>query len=150
MFLLRASSSVDQSLRLRTARSGVQVSPSPPVRRRGSSVDQSAALRKLWAGVRVSPAPPIFFTWVGSQVGWQRAFNPLIASSILARPTSRAKKHGLVAQMAEHPVLTRDVGGLSPSGLIGFVVQQDKNTALLKQTLPVRVRSGSFGQSLNE
>ena len=55
----RASSSAEQSFRLRTGRSGVRISPSPPVRRRGSSMEQSASLRRMRLGVRLPLAPPI-------------------------------------------------------------------------------------------
>lgn len=45
----------------------------------------------------------------------QRAFNPLVASSNLARRTSRrGKKHGLVAQLAEQGILNPQVQGSIP------------------------------------
>lgn len=83
--------------------------------RRGDSTGQSTGLRNQPVGVRIPLAPPLTLTWVGSQVVWQRPFKPYIASSILARPTSRAKK-GSVTQLAEYPTLNRDVEGSMPSG----------------------------------
>lgn len=51
-----------------------------------------------------------------AQLDEQRAFNPLVASSTLARPTSRrSKKHGLVAQTAEQLALNQEVVGSMPT-----------------------------------
>ena len=85
------------------------------VRRRGSSVDQERAPPKGQGGSSILPRASNY-TWVGSQVAWQRAFNPLIVSSILTRPTSREGKQGSVTQLAEYPPLKRDVLGSMPSG----------------------------------
>lgn len=116
MLILGPVAQLGQSTTLRTSGTGVQIPPGPPrSRRRRSSVDQSTGFRNQGPRVQIPPAPPTILTWVGSQVVWQRAFNPLTVSSILTRPTSRVK-HGSVTQLAEYPVLTRDVVGSMPTG----------------------------------
>lgn len=84
---------------------------------RSSMVELSAHNRSIAGSIPVgSTSRSIPPAWVGGATVAHRTFNPMVASSILARPTSRVIKHGLVAQMAEHPALNRNVVGSMPTG----------------------------------
>lgn len=109
-----------QSLCLPSSWSPVQIRVRAPSKERirSSMVELSAHNRSVEGSIPFGSTsrsiPPT--EWVGGSMVEQRAFNPLVASSSLARPTSRVeKKRGLVAQLAAHPVLTREVEGSIPS-----------------------------------
>lgn len=104
---LPGSSSVDQSTRLLTVGLRVQIPPARPVGR---------IRRQRWPMERRRIA----------QLEEHRAFNPGVVSSSLTAPTiiGRREKSGLVAQLAELPVLNRRVLGSIPSEpTIGSIVQ---------------------------
>jgi hypothetical protein len=86
-----------------------------------SSVGQSVPLLRGRSSVRFRLGPPVHRqVWAGGATVAQRAFNPLVASSTLARPTSRGSKKRARSSMAEQVALNHEVEGSSPSEPTNF------------------------------